>query len=189
MKNILLISTLLTTLIFASCSKKDSTVVLPATVKTKSITVNFSSLSPYTFFSFRDTSIVANSDSASAKWDFALRFTTFLVNSYSSGPGNAGAILQDGVYDNVTAAPISGFAYDTSATQRAIKDGSWYDYNLTTHSFVPKAGKVFLFRTADGHYAKMELLGVSYEPFAGPVPQRLIYNFRYTYQPNNTNTF
>jgi hypothetical protein len=167
MKNRITISIIAMALIFASCSKKDSTttVPLPTTVKTKSITVNFSSSSAYTFFSFRDTMVVANADSASAKWDFGLRFTTFIVNSYSSGPGNAGAILQDGLYDNVMGCPGSGFAYDTTTTQRAIKDGSWYDYNLTTHSFVPKAGKVFLFRTSDGH------------------------TFRYTYQPNSSNTF
>ena len=124
MKNRIMYGALLTALIMASCSKKDSTVVLPATVKTKSITVNFSSSASYTFYSFRDTSVVANADSASNKWDFGLRFTTFWVNSSSSGPGNAGAILQDGVYDNVSSAPSSGFAYDTSSTQRAIKDGS-----------------------------------------------------------------
>ena len=177
-------------LFFAACSKDQTdTVVLPTTVKTKSITVNFSSSSTFTFFSFRDTTVVANSDSVSNKWDFGLRLTTFLVNSNASGPGNAGVILQDGISDNVSEAPLTGFAYDTSSTQRAIKDGSWYDYNPTTHSFVPKAGKLFIFRTADNHYAKMELLGVSYEPFAGPVPQRLIYNFRYTYQPNSSNKF
>ena len=177
-------------LIFTACSKdKTDTVVLPTTVKTKSITVNFSSSSTFTFFSFRDTTVVANSDSASNKWDFGLRLTTFLVNSHASGPGNAGVILQDGIYDNVSEAPVAGYAYDTTSSQKAIKDGSWYDYNPTTHSFVPKAGKVFIFRTADNHYAKMELLSVGYEPFAGPVPQRLIYNFRYTYQPNSSNKF
>ena len=191
MKKSISIPVILVTLIFTACSKKDSTVatVTPTTVKTKSITVNFSSSASYTFFSFRDTTVVANADSASAKWDFGLRLTTFLVNSYASGPGNAGVILQDGIYDNVTAAPASGYAYDTTSSQRAIKEGSWYDYNPTTHSFVPKAGKIFIFRTADGHYAKMELLNVGYEPFTGPVPQRLIYTFRFTYQPNNKNTF
>ena len=191
MKKSISISVILVTLIFTACSKKDSTVatVTPTTVKTKSITVNFSSSASYTFFSFRDTTVVANADSASAKWDFGLRLTTFLVNSYASGPGNAGVILQDGIYDNVTAAPASGYAYDTTSSQRAIKDGSWYDYNPTTHSFVPKAGKIFIFRTADGHYAKMELLNVGYEPFTGPVPERLIYTFRFTYQPNSKNTF
>ena len=190
MKNRIIYAAVITSLFFAACSK-DKTVVtpLPTTVKTKSITVNFSPSSSFTFFSFRDTSIVANSDSATSKWDFALRLTTFLVNSNASGPGNAGVILQDALYDNVMVAPSSGYAYDSTSSQRAIKDGSWYDYNPTTHSFVPKAGKTFIFRTADGHYSKMELLGVGYEPFTGPVPQRLIYSFRYTYQPNSDNKF
>lgn len=190
MKNKIIYGVVCLTLIFAACSKnKTDVVTLPTTVKTKNITVNFSPASSFTFFSFRDTTVVANADSASAKWDFALRLTTFLVNSNASGPGNAGAILQNGIYDNVTDAPASGYAYDTTSSQKAIKDGSWYDYNPTTHSFVPKAGKVFIFRTADGHYAKMELLGVSYEPFTGSVPQKLIYNFRYTYQPNSSTKF
>jgi hypothetical protein len=190
MKKYMLSGAVMGTLILASCSKNENTTVdLPTTVKTKSITVNFSSSSSFTFFSFSDTTVIANSDSATAKWDFGLRRTTFLVNSNSSGPGNAGVIFQDGIYDNITAAPLSGYAYDTSSSQRAIKDGSWYDYNPTTHSFVPKAGKVFIFRTAGGYYAKMELLTVGYEPFAGPTPQRLIYTFRFTYQPNQKNTF
>jgi len=190
MKNKIIYGTVCLALIFAACSKsKTDVVTLPATVKTKNITVNFSPTSSFTFFSFRDTTVIANSDSASTKWDFGLRLTTFLVNSYASGPGNGGVILKDGIYDNITDAPAAGYAYDTTSSQKAIKDGSWYDYNPATHSFVPKAGKVFIFRTADGHYAKMELLGVSYEPFAGPVPLRLIYTFRYTYQPNNSNIF
>ncbi|HWR33508.1 MAG TPA: HmuY family protein [Chitinophagaceae bacterium] len=190
MKNRIIYAAAATALFFAACSKDKTAVIpLPATVKTKSITVNFSPSSSFTFFSFRDTTIVANSDSATNKWDFGLRLTTFLVNSNASGPGNAGVILQDAVYENVIAAPSAGYAYDTTSSQRAIKDGSWYDYNPATHSFIPKAGKTFIFRTADGHYAKMELLSVAYEPFAGPVPQRLIYNFRYTYQPNNDTKF
>ncbi|MGH2553205.1 MAG: HmuY family protein [Chitinophagaceae bacterium] len=190
MKNRIFYAAAITSLFFAACSKNKADIVtLPTTVKTKSITVNFSSSSTFTFFSFKDTSVLANTDSTSAKWDFGLRLTTFLVNSNSSGPGNAGVILQDGIYDNITMAPSGGYAYDTTTSQRAIKDGSWYDYNPATHSFVPRAGKVFIFRTADSHYAKMELLGVSYEPFTGPVPQRLIYNFRYTYQPNNDTKF
>ena len=189
MKNKLISGLALVAIVITACSKKDNTVVLPTTVKTKSMTVNFSPASSFTFFSFRDTTVIANADSATVKWDFALRLTTFLVNSNASGPGNAGAILQDGIYDNVSVAPSAGYAYDTTSSQKAIKDGSWYDYNPTTHAFVPKAGKVFIFRTADGHYAKMELLSVGYEPFTGQVPVRLIYNFRYTYQPNSSTKF
>ena len=173
-----------------SCTKDKTVTPSQPITKTKDITVNFSSTKPFTFFSFKDTIVVANTDSVSAKWDFALRLTTFLVNSNSSGPGNAGVIMQDGIYNNILLAPSSGYAYDTTASQRAIKDGSWYDYNPTTHSFVPKAGKVFIFRTGDGlHYAKMELLSADYVPFTGPVPQQIIYKIRFTYQPDGSKSF
>ncbi len=173
----------------SSCSKDDTTTVIPAFEKTDSVKVNFSSSSPYTFFSFKNDAIVANSDSATTKWDFGLRFTTFILNSHTYGPGNAGAILQNNIYSSVTAAPDNGYAYDTAAAQKAIKDGSWYNYNITTHAFAPKAGQTFIFRTADNYYVKMELLAVDYEPFAGPAPVRLIYRFRYTYQGNGSTSF
>ena len=177
-------------LIFSSCSKDSTTTpVVTLYQKTDSVKVYFSSANPYTFFSFKNDALVANSDSASTKWDFGLRFTTFILNSYTYGPGNAGAILQNNIYGNVTAAPATGYAYDTTASQKAIKDGSWYDYNPVTHAFAPKAGQTFVFRTADNYYVKMELLAVDYEPFVGPAPVRLIYRFRYTYQASGSTGF
>ncbi len=173
---------------FSSCSKDETP--QPTTIeKTDSIKVNFSSASTYTFFSFKNGAVVANADSASTKWDFGLRFTTFILNSNTYGPGNAGAILQNNIYSSVTAAPETGYAYDTTAAQKGIKDGSWYNYNPTTRTFSPKAGQTFIFRTADNNYVKMELLAVDYEAFTGPVPLRLIYRFRYTYQSNGTKNF
>jgi hypothetical protein len=112
------------------------------------------------------------------------------VNSNASGPGNAGVIMQDGIYSAITSAPTTGYSYDTTATRLAIKDGSWYDYNSVTRSLTPKAGKVFIFKTADGlHYAKLQLLSVEYAPFVGMVPTTLLYKFQYTYQPNGTTSF
>jgi len=173
----------------ASCTKDSAT---PVTIisGTKTISVPFSSATAFTLFRFSDSTVVANTDSASNKWDFGLRFTTFIVNSYAGGPGSAGAILNNGTFDATPTAPTTGYAYDTTATQRAIKDGSWYDYNGATRTFAPKAGKVFLFKTADGaHYAKMELLSVDYAPFVGMYPTTLLYKFRYAYQANGTTTF
>ena len=167
-------------IMMSSCSK-DSTTTVNSVQKTDSLKVNFSSTAPFAFFSFKDGTMVANTDSASTKWDFGLRLTTFILNSHTYGPGDAGAILQTALYDDVTAAPDNGYAYDTTASQKAIKDGSWYNYNPTTHAFAPKAGQTFIFRTADDHYVKMELLAVDYEPFVGPAPVRLIYRFRYNY--------
>jgi len=172
----------------SSCTKDPAP--QPTTIeKTDSVKVNFSSTSPFTFFSFKNDAVVANTDSASTKWDFGLRFTTFILNSNAYGPGNAGAILQNSIYSTVTTAPDAGYAYDTTSAQKGIKDGSWYNYNPTTRSFSPKAGQTFIFRTADNNYVKMELLAVDYEPFTGPVPVRLIYRFRYTYQSNGTKNF
>jgi hypothetical protein len=174
---------------FSSCTKEtDST---PSVVSgTKTIAVNFSSASQFTFFRFSDSSVVVNTDSATNKWDFGLRFTTFIVNSNSSGPGAAGAILLDGTFDGVTTAPTTGYAYDTTTTRRAIKDGSWYNYNGATRTFTPKAGKLFVFKTANGtNYAKMELLSADYAPFTGMFPTTILYKFRYTYQANGSTTF
>jgi nitrous oxide reductase accessory protein NosL len=42
MKNRIIYGAVFMTLILAACSKKDNTVVLPTTVKTKDMTVNFS---------------------------------------------------------------------------------------------------------------------------------------------------
>ena len=179
-----------TMLIFSSCSKSsDATIVNTSIQTTDSLKVNFSPTSPFTFFSFKNDALVANSDSATTNWDFGLRLTTFILNSHTYGPGNAAAILQNSIYSNVTTAPDAGYAYDSSSTQKAIKDGSWYDYNLATHAFAPKAGQTFIFRTADNYYVKMELLAVDYEPFTGPIPVRLIYRFRYTYQSSGAKNF
>lgn len=177
-----------TVLALGSCTKDDSPVITTVQ-KTDSLKVNFSSSSSFTFFSFKDGAIIANTDSATTKWDFGLRFTTFILNSNAYGPGNAGAILENSIYSNVTAAPSTGYAYDTTTSKKGIKDGSWYDYNPTTHAFTPKAGKTFFFRTANNYYVKLELLAVDYEPFVGPTPLRLVYRFRYTYQSNGSTSF
>jgi len=176
-------------LFFNSCKKEDSSPNNVTKVDTAVLSVNFSANSPFAFFSFKKGGTVSNSDSASNKWDFGLRLTTFIVNSNASGPGNAGVILQNGIMDDITSIPASGYAYDTAAGHPAIVDGSWYNYDMNTHSFLPKPGKVFIFRTADDHYAKMEILEATYAPFTGPVPTIINYKLRFLYQPNSSSSF
>jgi HmuY protein len=193
MKKTILISAVLfsAAIITLSSCAKDDDVPQPVTTveKTDSLKVSFSPVGAYAFFNFKNGTVVANTDSASTKWDFGLRFTTFILNSNTYGPGNAAAILQNNIYSTVNTAPETGYAYDTTASKKAIKDGSWYNYNPTTRTFSPKAGQTFIFRTAENNYVKMELLAVDYEPFVGQVPVRLVYRFRYTYQANGTKNF
>ncbi|NDA61480.1 MAG: hypothetical protein EBX50_05490 [Chitinophagia bacterium] len=191
MKKNLFAAMMFTMFVLVVGCKKDATVaVVPVVTSTQTLTVPFSTATNFSFFSFKDSTLVTSSDSTTTKWDFALRFTKFLVNSNASGPGSAGVIMQDGIFSDIKSAPTSGYSYDTTATRLAIKDGSWYDYNSLTRSLTPKAGKVFIFRTADGlRYAKMQLLSVDYAPFVGMVPTTLLYKFQYTYQPNGSTSF
>lgn len=176
-------------LFFTSCTKEQTTIP-PAVTRIQVLSVPFSAQGSHTFFSFKDSTLVTPSDSASDKWDFAIRFARIIVNSQASGPGQAGVIMKDGIFSQIDSAPATGYAFDTTQTRLAIPDGSWYDYNVRTHAFIPKAGKVFIFRTGNGkNYAKMQFLSVDYAPFTGRVPTTLLYKFEYTYQPGNGNSF
>ena len=175
-----------------SCGKEEVPALppTPSASIVDSVEIPFSS-NHYTFYSLKDSAVVALSDSATTKWDFGLRFVDIIVNSQSSGPGNAGVITETGLYDNFTTAPATGYAYDTTAAQPAINVGlttGWYNYDQNTHAFSPKAGQFFVIRTADNHYAKMEILSVTYSGYVSATapPTTLIYKFRYNYQEDGT---
>jgi hypothetical protein len=178
-----------------SCTKDDvpNPAPAPAVVVTDSIEIPFASNS-FTLYSFKDSAVVSNNDSATTKWDIGIRFVSIIVNSHASGPGNAGVITQSGIYDAFTMAPESGYAYDTTTSKTAIDAGlttGWYNYDNTTHAFSPKAGRFFVIRTADNHYVKMEITAVNYAGYnpPNPTPTTLIYKFRYSYQADGSRNF
>jgi HmuY protein len=148
----------------------------------------------FTLFSFKTGAVVSNADSATAKWDIGFRSTTIIVNGGTSGPGAAGATILTGVFSEISFAPESGYVQDdkTSATDPyAIKKGSgngWYNYDPANNVITPIAGRVLLFKTADGKYAKMEIL--SYYKDAPPTPTSSSidrnYTFRYIYQADGS---
>ena len=147
----------------------------------------------YTFFSFQN-GIVAASDSASMKWDVALKGTTLLTNGGTSGPGQGGAVVLDGVFDETRTLPASAAIRSDTKALLAIPTGSgkgWYTYDPQTHLITPTAGKVIVVRTAEGKYAKIEIL--SYYKGAPAVPTQAsesrYYTLRYVYQPDGTPTF
>lgn len=177
-----------------SCKKEDKPT--PATVATIDFLVNGSaSQGNYDFFSFSNGAKVAASDSNSTKWDFAMRFETFIVNSNASGPGSAGVQIVNQPFDAVTTAPESGYKYDTAVAQKAIKGADWYIYNATTRTFAPIAGKTFVFRTATNKYAKLEVLSADPADDAGNLvvpptrPTKIKYKIRFAYQSNGKRDF
>lgn len=179
----------------SSCSKDETTTTPPpiSSEKTIEFLVNGSPTSgSYTFFSFADGKEVPVTDSNSLKWDFAMRFETFIINSKSSGPGNAYAQIINAPFSEVVSGALPGYKFDTTATQKAIKGSEWYNYNPTTRVFSPKAGVTFVFVTATGKFAKMEVLKAdpaddNGNPVVPPTrPTKIKYTLRYFFQQNGT---
>jgi hypothetical protein len=178
----------------AACKKEANPA--PAKVNTINFLVNGSATSgSYNFFSLANGADVAVTDSNTTKWDFAIRFETFIINSNASGPGNAGVQILNQPFDAVTTAPVAGYKYDTTATQKAIKGADWYIYNATTRTFAPIAGKTFVFRTATNKYAKLEVLTADPADDLGNIvvpptrPTKIKYKIRFAYQESGSKDF
>jgi hypothetical protein len=146
----------------------------------------------YTLYRLSDSTIVANTDSATTRWDIGFRATNIIVNGGAIRSGQGGAYVHSGTFDALTTIPESAtFATDQSASQLAIPTGSgngWYNYANTIITPIP--GRVLVVRTGDGKYAKVEILsyyrGAPATPTATSVSR--YYTFRYVYQPNGSKT-
>jgi len=192
MKSVKLLAALLLfiPILFTSC-EKDDIQTQPLEAKTAEILVDAKATGAFSYFSFASGSTITTNIQ---NWDFGLRLVSFIVNSGVSGSGNAGVIVQSGVFDDIKSAPETGYLQD-SANQLAVKDGEWYDYNAVARSFVPKAGIVFIFRTNDGKFAKMEVLKADPADNDGKIvtpptiPTKIKYTIRYVYQPDGTRNF
>ncbi|MDZ7933552.1 MAG: HmuY family protein [Emticicia sp.] len=189
-------SILLGMLALASCDKTEEVVKEPVKAETvKDIAANPSdapSGNKYTFFSFKNGKI-ANADSATTKWDIGFRSTTIIANGGVSGPGQAANVVKDGIFSEIKEVPAGTVFNMDAATLLGIPTGSgkgWYNYNTSTNIITPIAGKVFLVKTADGKYAKFEVLSYYKGAPANPVGAvGRYYTIRYVYQPDGTTKF
>ena len=125
------------------------------------------------FFSFSTNAIVDSSRKQSADWDiaFAREYNSYLsVNNGSSsasfgsgGPGRGALLVVNQNYNNVSTAPS-----DEEFTRNGIdaagwdsgNGNGWYFYDLNTHIAVPIKNRTYILRTADGKYAKLELVSM-----------------------------
>ncbi|MGK0356595.1 MAG: hypothetical protein ACJATY_002244 [Spirosomataceae bacterium] len=89
--------------------------------------------------------------------------------------------------------PLVAFTADSDESL-AVPTGSgngWYNYNPQNNEVLPIAGKVLFIKTADGKFAKMEILGY-YKDMPAIIDrssQSRYYTFRYAYQPDGSRTF
>lgn len=172
-----------------SCKKESQNTTL---VVTDSISMPFKG-SHFTLYSLSEGKVIPISDSATSRWDIGINFASIILNSHASGPGQAGVIVKMGDYTSFNSAPTDGYSYDTTTTRLAINSnpfspGAWYIYDPVSHAFSPKAGLFFVIKTANGHFAKLEILQVKYADYdeGALYPKTLIYKFRFTYQDNGS---
>ena len=151
---------------------------------------------PFTKFSFESGEVTEGND-----WDIAFRGTTILVNGGTevglgdepARTGQASAASVDGVFSSVISADGLSFSQD-SVSGTAIATGSgngWYLYNPQIMVISPIPGKVFVFETNNGHYAKVEFLSYYKDSPANPnafQDESRYYTFNYIYNPNKGET-
>jgi hypothetical protein len=127
-------------------------------------------------------------------WDIAFRGTTIAVNGGAvtgtadepARNGNSGATIVSGIFASVTTAEGLTFDQDGDAGF-AIPTGSdngWYNYNFQTNLISPIPGKILVFRTRDGKYAKVEILSYYLDQDSSNPAGGRHYTFNYAYNPN-----
>ena len=151
----------------------------------------------FTKFSFSENKVVTTD-----KWDIAFRGTKILVNGGAKigitdepeKTGQAAVSVVLGTFASVTAIPdATTFKQDAAAVYAfpAVSGQGWYNYNDATRIITPIAGKVYVIKTHDGKYAKVEFL--NYYKDAPAIPSATsegrFYTFNFVYQANSTTTF
>ena len=193
-------------LIFSSCSKDDDTITLLDVVSNQVTNLHApqqggSENGPPTPISGEFTKFDFSSGSVTISetdWDIGFRGTSIIVNGGVSlgtvdepaRTGNAAAYVASGTLASVVQVDTNLFVQDSS-NGYAIASGSgngWYTYSgPPTYLITPTPGKVLVFKTADGKYAKVEIL--SYYKDSPPTPdyrfsEGRYFTFNYVYQPN-----
>ncbi|MEN9513072.1 MAG: HmuY family protein [Sediminibacterium sp.] len=202
----------MTSVFLFSCSKSTTTVVAPLSATTvKDLPADtIIGITPqgqpfgtgkFTFYSLEKNTIIANSDSATTKWDLAFNGTKILTNSGNSGSGLGGAFIQIGLFEELkTISSDSVFKTDNGPSSYAVTFGSgrgWYTYDPIKNLVTPLAGRVLVIRTASGKYAKVEIIAyykggatlAATAPDAEKISKQRYYTFRYIFQPNGTRNF
>jgi len=72
--------------------------------------------------------------------------------------------------------------------ESGANDAGWGHYDHVSHMLTPIAGGILVFKTYDGHFAKMEILSFYNNMDPSTNPYGGYFTFNYVYQPNENNT-
>ncbi|MDG1730960.1 MAG: HmuY family protein [Polaribacter sp.] len=199
LKSILFIAIL--AFVAVSCSDDNEPVVLPVEAKTITNlhapqTTDYTVNPPVTNGEFVKFSFKNGSQVTGDNWDIAFRGTVILVNGGAligglteepARTGNASLAIVSDVFADVISAPTENQFNQDAVSSYALPHGSgngWYTYaGPPTHAINPIAGKVFVIKTIEGNYAKMEIKNYYKDGVLGQDTSRY-YTFDYVYNPN-----
>lgn len=140
-------------------------------------TVDAAEEDDWVFFSFEQGGVVP--DPGPVGWDLGFRRFHIIANG-GVGFAGSGGVADLGVvaFDSVTTVPDGGYVA-TRAARDSTNDAiaHWYRYGFTSHMLSP-GRRIYAVRTADGRYAKLEVLG-----YYCPGPVAGCVTIRYAYQP------
>ena len=118
-----------------------------------------------------ETGLAVTTDvpSPDTRWDLAFQRFKILSNGGVSGPGGAAVAVLSEPFDALTRAPETGYVLDApdGETDRDTDNDSafvngvddWYAYEETTHLLTPRTDRVYVVRTSEGGYFKVQLVG------------------------------
>jgi len=133
-------------------------------------TVDATAPDAWRHFSFRLGSVVETA--GSPHWDLGFRRYAIIA-----GPGAGILDLGERRFDEVRTVPATGYQPNEGAADpRNPAIAGWYRYGFFSHVLSPRP-RVWAVRTADGRYAKLEIVG-----YYCPGPQPGCVTFRYAYQ-------
>ena len=158
-----------------------------ALTDTITYTINASSLEEWAYFDFSTGTIVKEPGQFSLEWDLGFKRALLISNGGEANPKGMGGVVrvENAEIDSIKEAPESDYSVDirvnpTETENPAFK--KWYEYSYMSHILKPKKN-VYIIQTADGKYAKMQILKYSCGQLTG------CYTIKYVYQGNGSRNF
>lgn len=92
-------------------------------------------------------------------WDLTFQRFKITSNGGSGGPGTVTIALVKGVgFDALEKAPVEGYLSDGADTVFNGVDEGWYFYDLGKHKLVTRTDRLYVVRSGEGRYFKVQML-------------------------------
>ncbi len=164
--NVLTLFILMIAVLFTACDDNNSKDTFTGEFETASDIQ--AGTNGFTFYNLSSGEMVA--DSNSTNWDIGFKdagFEIFIItNGGVRGPGNGGAVLLDVAFDEILEVPANDQFNVEADGEYAVNPapGGWWIYTgenpayEANHAVLPKTPHTILVRTANGGYAKIEVV-------------------------------